>query len=333
MWTRVAGWFDRNATSITLVFLPDEGAEPLAAYGGYVRLWLVEGFLAKAASWGNNHFPALHGGLAVRFLGAEATPFTTFARPPDIWTAPGVRLDYPVTPLLPFNGGVVEAEAALYRASVNGPLGTAARLIGSLSSLVGPPLSTAVAVADKVSSALDEVLEESGDQPVLALHWAATSAGGANPLRSGHLVVVDAPAGSLDRNLAIVDGRLHAGGSQLDSVDFLVLRLECRTERDDWRFPELDQLIRLAGSEFLDGRMDGFRARRTEAVSRAWNSADLVPADRRRVAKLVADEIDAVTELGAMPAPSSTLQAAAAHRLLSPDAPELEGLTLARLIA
>lgn len=35
------------------------------------RLFLAEGFLATSATWGNQHFPALHGGASPRFLGAE----------------------------------------------------------------------------------------------------------------------------------------------------------------------------------------------------------------------------------------------------------------------
>lgn len=337
MWNRVGGWFDRNAEQLTVAFLPEPGQQPVPAHGGYLRLWLAEGFLAKRAAWGNTHFPAVHGGLAVRFLGAESTPFTTFSRPAGDWTSPGVRLDYPVTSLLPFHGGVVEAEAALYRASVAGPLATAVTLVGGLAALMGPPLAAAAALADRVSDGLDAVLAASGDSPVLAVHWSMVSAGaGGNPLRSGHLAVVGVPSGQLDGRLCIVDGRLQvdrgAGPVALTGADFLVLRLECRTERDDWRFPELDELIRQAGSAYLEGQTDTYRARRTDAIVRAWNSADLVPADRKRVAKLVAEEIDAVAELGAVPGPPRTLAEAAPLRLAAPDAPELAGLRLDDLL-
>jgi hypothetical protein len=58
----------------------------------------------------------LHGGASLAFLGAQPTTFTTFTRPPESWCSPGARLDFPITPLLPFNGGTVEIEAALYEA-------------------------------------------------------------------------------------------------------------------------------------------------------------------------------------------------------------------------
>jgi hypothetical protein len=336
-WQRVSGWFGQNAEQLTVEFFPDSGQEPLAAYGGYIRLWLAEGFLARRRSWGEDHFPVLHGGLALRFLGSESTPFTTFARPPADWETPGVRLDFPVTTLLPWGGGTVEAEAALYRATVSGPLATAVELVTSLSTLLGPPLSVAAAVADKVSDGLDGVLAATGEAPVLAVHWAMAGAGGGvSPVRSGHLAVVGAPRDGLKGALSVRDGRLRVdpgdGPVPLSGVDFLVLRVECRTERDDWRFPELDELIRRAGTAYLEGHADEYQARRTDAVARAWNSTDLIPTDRRRVAKLVAEEIDAVTQLGAVPGPERVLSEVAPQRLVAPDAPELAHLRLQDLV-
>jgi hypothetical protein len=338
MWRRVTGWFRQNAEHVTVEFFPQAGHEPLPAYGGYVRLWLVEGFLANRRTWGSTHFPALHGGLALQFLGSESTPFTTFARPAEAWETPGAQLDFPVTTLLPFSGGTVEAEAALYQASVGGPLGTAAQLIGGLSSLMGPPLSAAAAIAEKISDGLDSVLAATGDQPVLGVHWAMASAGGAGrPLRSGYLAVVGSPPHQIEGALSIRDGRLSVddGGEPqlLTGVDFLVLRIECRTERDDWRLPHLDELIRRAGGAYLEGHEDEYRARRTDAVTQAWNSTDLVPADRKRVAKLVAEEIDEVTQLGAVPGPERSLDSVAPQRLPARDAPELTDLRLDDLLA
>ena len=47
---RVKGWFTANAEHVTCQFFPQPGAEPLVPGDGYVRLWLTEGFLAKALS-------------------------------------------------------------------------------------------------------------------------------------------------------------------------------------------------------------------------------------------------------------------------------------------
>lgn len=336
MWNRVKGWFDANATHVTVRFIPEPASAPIGAYQGYLRLWLAEGFLSKAATWGNQHFPALHGGASLQFLGGKTTPFTTLTRPPGSWTVPGAQFDFPITPLLPFNGGTVEVEAALYQASVAGPLATAVGLIGNLASLIGPPLAVAAGIADKISDGLDDLLQSAGDQPILGVHWTMVApGGGGHQLQPGHLVVVSAPQRQLGP-MSIHEGRLvvdsGVGEGLLTGTDYLVVRVECRQERDDWRFPDLDELVRAAEVAATEGHDDTFKARRTEAIARAWNSTDLTPNDRKRVARLIADEIDDAKRLGAAPRPKLSLQDTVAQRLLAPDAPELKGLRLDDLL-
>ncbi len=335
MWKRATSWFDANAQHVTAEFIPDSGGSPVPAYGGYLRIWLAEGFLAKAATWGNKHFPVLHGGAALTFLGGT-TPFTTFARPRGTLTTPGAQLDFQLPPLLPFNGGVVEVEASLYQASTAGPLVTALQIVGSFDTLLAPPLSIAATIAGKVADGVDTVLGT--DQPVLGVHWAMVApGGGGNALRPGSLVVINKPRDALSGSLSIEknlglcldDGR---GPRQLSGLDYLVLRIDCRPDRDDWRFPELDELIREAGRAAIKGYAEMFRDCRTEAITRAWNSPDLTPDDRIRVATLVAEQIDASSKLGAVPGPDQSLEAVAAERLPAPDAPELRNLTLRDLL-
>lgn len=337
MWTNVASWFSANATQVTLRFIPDDGAEPLPAYGGYLRIYLSEGFLAQQVSWGAKQFPALHGGVSLTFLGGTAA-FTSFSKPPEEWTSPGARLNYPLTALLPFSGGTVEVQAALYEATVNGPLGTAVQLVSGIASLLGPPLSAAAQLADKVSDGLDKVLQANGNTPVLALHETMVSAdAGGQTLRPGHLVVLARTEPELPGVPVIRGGRLHleSGGNVQPpaGIDYLVVRVECRTERDDWRFPELDALIRTAGEAFIRGQKDVYADRRTEAIVKAWNSTDLVPADRKRVALLVKEELDTMGDLGVVPGAERTLEAVAPQRIASADDVRLHGLTLNALLA
>jgi hypothetical protein len=333
MWNRVANWFVANASHVTVRFIPDEGGQPVQPYAGYLRLWLAEGFLARQRTWGTDRFPALHGGVSLSFLGADRATFTTFSRPPEAWSVPGAQLDFPITALLPYSGGTVEVEAALYEARAGGPLGTAIDLVGGLASLMGPPLSIAASIADKISDGLDTVLAAAGTTPVLALHatMVAPDAGG-NVLRPGHLVVLSAPEAELAGTPVIHEGRLHLrnGDSRTppSGVDYLVVRVECRNERDDWRFPELDALIRSAGEALIRGHRETYRDLRTDAVARAWNSVDLAASDRTRVALLVTDELDRLGQFGIVPGPERALHEITADRLPHPDDPRLQGLTL-----
>ncbi|MGD9530781.1 hypothetical protein [Pseudonocardia sp.] len=338
MWQRVASWVTDHAQHVTVRFMPDADGEPIHPHAGYLRLWLAEGFLARQRVWGANQFPALHGGVSLDVSAGERATFTSFSRPPDAWTVPGAQLDFPITTLLPFAGGTVEVEAALYEARTDGPLGTAIELMSGLAALLGPPLATAAVVADRISTGLDSVLSSAGAQPVLALHAALVSpGGGGTAVRPGYLAVLASPESELAGTPVIHHGRLHLRNGRErvppTGVDYLVVRVECRTERDDWRFPELDDLIRAAGVALIHGHRDTFRALRTDAIARAWNSADLTPADRKRVALLVRDELDGLGELGIVPGPQRSLDTLAAERLVTADDPRLDGLTLPQLIA
>lgn len=337
MWSRVKTWFAAQASQVTVEFLPDPAGQLVRPYDGYLRVWLAEGFLAKARTWGTDRFPALHGGVCLDFLGSGPSSFTTFSRSPESWRVPGSRSEFPMTPLLPFCGGTVEIEAALYQVSTASPLRTALDLISSLASLMGPPLTVAATVADKLSDGLDRVLEADGANPVLGVHRTLVSLGTQGlALRSGYLVVLDAPQHQLPGSPEIVDGKLHLRvGDVLEpptGIDYLVVWVECRTERDDWRFPELDEAIRAAGSAFIRNDQVTFQDLRNDAICRAWNSTDLTPLDRRRVALMVSDELNRLSELRAVPGEGRLLEAIAPQMLPPADDDRLNGLTLTALL-
>ncbi len=338
LWHRVRGWVEANANHVTLKFFADAAGEPIEPYNGYIRVYLSEGFLAQQKTWGNKHFPALHGGVSLTFVGNQQAAFTFFDRPPEAWTTAGAQLDFPITPLVPFNGGTVEIEAALYQASVEGPLATAVSLVGGFASLMGPPLAAAAAIADKVSSGLDSLFAATGNQPVLGLHYTMIApGGGGNVLRPGYLAVIGTPEAQLGGTLSVDAGRLKidkgAGAQLVTGVDYLVVKVECRRERDDWRLPELDVLIRTAGESYIRGWKDAFNDQRTDAIARAWNSTDLAPGDRKRVALLVQQEIDGAKVLGAVPGPERSIDKIAAERLVDRTDPVLEDLSLVKLLA
>lgn len=303
-------------------FLPEPGSRPLLPREGYLRVWLAEGFLARRRTWGNEHFPALHGGVTLSFLGTEPVTFSTVTAPS--WSTPGVHLDQHISPLVPYLGGIVGVEAGLYQVSRTGPLGGAVRVLGTLAGLVGPPLAGAAAIAGKISDGLEAVLAETGNQPILGVHWSMVAPGGiGRPVQPGHLVVIDAP--EPPGPLEIVEGRLRAGGEPVQ-LDHLVLRVECREERDDPITPMLADLIRRASEAALWGNLDTLEALRKEAIIRAWNSTDLVPRDGKRVAKMIADEIDLARPMGIVP------ERELRDRLPSRDDPELKTLSLDALL-
>lgn len=318
LWTRVQGWFVANADEVTLAFIADEAGEPVDPNRGYLRIRFAEGVVSDCPSWGEKRFPVLHGCVSLSVLGAVPSRFATFGRLPEP--------DQAISMLLPFAGGTVEVEAALYEAAADGPLDGAVGLVSGLASLTNPPLAVAAGLSDQVSEGFNRVLD--GNEPVLGLHATMVSpnGGGSTSMRPGHLVLLGAPQGELAGTPVIRDGRLHlqgADGTEPPSdVDYLVIRVECRTERDEWRFPELDALVKAATEALVHNRESVYADRRREAIARAWNSPDLIPVDRKRLALLISEQLDG----------DRTLDAISYHRLRAPGDAVLRGLTLDHLL-
>ncbi|MCK9896620.1 hypothetical protein [Frankia sp. AgB32] len=338
LWERVRGWFGADAEHVTTCFLPEPGSAPIWPAQGYVRLWLAEGFLARARGWGQDRFPVLHAGASLDFGTSGQVAFTSFSRPAVAWAAPGDQVDFSVTPLLPFNGGIIEIEAAVYEATAGGPLGTALQLVSGFAELLGPPLATAASVAKAVSTGLDTLIGAAGDKPVLGVHHALTSpGGGGQPVRAGHLAVVHAAPGSLPGELTIdADGRLAllVDGStrRLIGVDYLVVRVETRTEHDVWLSPALLALVTQARLARAHGRLAAFADYRAEALTLAWTSGDYVESDRARIATAIAAALDP-GEQGAGADPDVALTDEVLAHLPAQGDPALAGLTLPDLLA
>ena len=97
----------------------DRGAAPAGQGRGlgdtpqqdYLRIWLSDMFLARDRAWFRDRHPAVHASVRLTFANWPGLEFTAVARPPEGMLGPGERRDYPLTPLIPYSGGVVELEA------------------------------------------------------------------------------------------------------------------------------------------------------------------------------------------------------------------------------
>jgi len=163
---------------------------------------------------------------------------------------------------------------------------------------VTPPLSAVLPVVDKVASGIEKVIEANASDPALALHGTLAAPGAGvgvpNELKPGWLAVVRATEDELPASqLHLSDhGRLCRAGKRLTGFDYLVLWIEGRSNRDDWRTPDLDQAIAAAVYARDLGRSEEYERLREDALSKIYFSADLTPPQRRQVAKAVKEELD-----------------------------------------
>jgi hypothetical protein len=238
----------------------------------------------------------------------------------------GVFRDYPITEWLPYQGQQVDLEAALYSVLGKNRLLTAIDILSDFASLVTPPISAALAVADRVVTGIEKVIRSNGADPVLQLHTSLTA--------PGWVIVVGATEDKLPRaELSMNDmGQLCRNGKQLTGYNYLVLRVESCRERDDWRTPDLDMVIAAAlNARDNDDAEKVYKRRYDEALSKIYLSPDFTTGQRKKLAKAVKEELDD-TSYGAVSEGGMSLAEIVTRRGL-PDDSEVEFLTLDELIA
>jgi hypothetical protein len=313
VWERVTFWLNDKANPLVYAVIPKERADedyddaPLEPGGSYFRLWLSEMFLTNRVAWGVQWFPAVHGEVRLQF-GGQDTTFSRVAQPPNGQLSEAVRLNYRLTDLIPFNGGVVEVETALLALKGADYLGTAIGILQQFSGLITPPLGQAIALAEKVASGTRDLLSATDGKVHLGFHQEFVSDGsGGAVLRPGYIAVVLADPGKVKPGgLCVRDGQLlyrpapDATPDHLTGYDYMLLRIEGRQERDDWRLKNIQDPLDMATDALCEEPPDEVKAGayRTVALAATWKSPDLAKKDRRRVVQAIKAELAEIADEG-----------------------------------
>jgi hypothetical protein len=298
-WTTVRGWFNDNANAYVLTWL--EPGEPLKPYQSYLRVWLAQMFLVKRVSWLQTYFPAVHGEVKLPFGTDPAVSFARVVRPADDRLGEGVLINYPLTELLPYNGGVVEIDAALFGLKGDDSLQAGVGLLEQFSGLIAPPLGQALTIAEKIAVGARDFLDRAGGGVHLVLHQALSSAGGggANVMRTGYLAVVLAEADQVPaRELRVEGDRLYRGTGAFTTHDFMLLRVEARDQRDNWRSPAVEEARGKAIDALLNGDREAANRYRGAALASVLSSFDFTEADKRRIVVAINREWDELASQG-----------------------------------
>ena len=214
---------------------------PIIANAGehYFRLSVSEMFLKNDREWFSAWQPAVYVALRFRF-GDKDEQFNHVAGPSSLGDFDAGRLNQDVsvnlaiTPLLPFNGGQIEIEAGLVAVKGADDVKTLLKVLGDFSKVLAvPQLSSALGFAAPLADGISDLLGVKGNRSVLRLRDAFSKP--ANPLQSQFLVIVGATDGELDETkISMEAGRLRYRGQALTGYNYMVLRVDTPTERDDY---------------------------------------------------------------------------------------------------
>ncbi len=315
----VTGLFDRNAkkymyASIDFSHVKDANfsAEPLVGGKNYFRLWLSEMCLAKDREWFRSWYPIVHSIVSIQFGNQEVNlPYVAGSlNLSDVDSSNldrVIRLNHPMTALMPFNGGIVEVTAGILAMQGEDFLNRFIKVMGDFSNiLVVPQLSAALSVAEPIAKGVEELLGVTNGDLHLGLHQAFVGGegGGANTLKAGYIAAILAEENELDASkLWVVNDRLRYGTNANDSRllegrTYMLFRIENREQRDD-----MDRLTNIRGpfDEAINALMSGEEERSktllNTSLAAALTSNDLTKADRRRVIQALRDEYKEVEDI------------------------------------
>jgi hypothetical protein len=298
VWDRVTGWVDQNATKYTYVSLHKAQTDknyndtPLQPNAGYLRLWLSEMFLRKSVAWGIHWFPAVHTEIQLRFGNQMPVVFSHLVQPPQDRLGDGIRLNYPLTDLLPYNGGIVELETALFALHGEDYAATAAKVLQEFSGLIVAPLGQVLNLASKLTIGTRDLLSATHGNVHLGFHQAFTG----SSLKPGYIAVILAPSGEIiEQQLFVKQDQLYykkMGSSQPESLqgyDYMLFYIEGMIERDDLLLKNITDPLQEALTALELGEERLAESYKTLALSAASRSLDLTMADQRRAVQVIKD--------------------------------------------
>jgi len=314
------GWWDairrtgqRDANAYLVMELPEGGSAPLKPGSDYFRVWLCEMFLAQQSTLLAHWLPAASVSVSLTAAGRPPGQFTRMLRPQLTEAGGGVALlNYPITDLVPYAGGVVEVDAALFGLQSGTRLDVVVDVLQTVSNLPIPAVDQAVTIAKQVATGARDLVAGTDGRVHLDLHqgWSSDpgatleGAGNSAPLRGTYLAALLATEMQVDPGtLCVVADRLHTTNgdgttSHLLGWDFLLLRIESRAERDDFWLPELEEQFERAVDALEQGMPDLARNCRNAAVAIAWKSPSFTWTDRDRVITAVHARFDALADKG-----------------------------------
>lgn len=324
LWDKVRRTGQRQARAFVFQQIPSSGADPgelqpaLVPEQDYFQVLLCQMFLGTRSTLAANWLPAAHARVSLTRTGRPPEEYSKVVRPEAHQLAQGVKLNYPLTPLIPFNGGMVEIEAALVAWQQSNRMEVAVELLQSVSAIAFPlpAVAPALGVATIVTTAARDLVDKCDGAVHLNLHQSYTSGDGAGNspepdtvLRPTYLAVLLA-----DEN-QVSPGTLRVVSSQLCRIDndgqlrnlvgwdFLLLRVEGRATLDSFWLPEMEDLFDRAITALEAGNPALADSYRKAAIGIVYRSPHFTWVDRDRIVGAVRARFDHVAKsgLGAVP--------------------------------
>ncbi|MDZ8186522.1 MAG: hypothetical protein RMX96_16940 [Nostoc sp. ChiSLP02] len=325
--------FRRNSPRYQAQFLEeycvdvDYDATPIKAGEAYCRLWLVEMHLAKDVHWLRERYPVVHAAIRFNHDGKSLTvPY--LAEPGHLKELTKdnlnkvIQYNYPLTPLFPFNNGLVELQAGLFSMVNSDPIGKFIKTMGRFSELLPVPnISSLLKIVEPIYRGIEDLIGAGEGHLELGYQqtFSAAGGGGNNDLRAGYLVAILAEENQINPDtlcivndsLKIVHYKLKEPGfgrskdfirdaKPLEGYSYMLFRIEKRTSQDWESLTQIKELVNKAQDAVFDGNYDKAKNLLLPAIKIAiYSSPDLIKVDRENMVLKIQDYLSEIGLQGA----------------------------------
>jgi len=237
-----------------------EDDREIVASHHYFQIWLADLKLENARDKFKAWHPAVYSVVGLEFGSNKPEQISHVAGQSNLdksiptGASADVGLNYPLTAVMPFNGGSVEFEAGLVAVPGEDDVKGFLDVLHDFSKLlVVPQLSAALAVAGPLAAGISKLVGASDAHLLLRHHDAWTGIdeeaqpapdqpGRGNPMRAGYFAVVAADEKQFRKDhLRVKGGRLHFGPDEkkseaLTGYDYMLFRVDRLDTRQDWKY-------------------------------------------------------------------------------------------------
>jgi hypothetical protein len=290
---------------------------PVKAGSGYFRVWAVE-MRVTDPNLLVDYYPVLHSVISFDY-NRQKVELTRVTGLDSLKSSTGsnfdmnktVALNFPLTDLIPFNGGNLELSAGLMAMKQRDMLQSVIKMASDFSAMLAvPQLSSALQIAQPLANNIERLIGLGDNVFRLGYHNTFTTAGGggSNDLRPQYIVVIAAKQGDgLGRDGAdhwIVNDHLvyidpnDPNKRPVDVPrDYMLLRLEVRRSRDDWtNLSSLNDPFVEAMRLMVDDATKS-KAQLKRAILQVLESPDVAEEDRMVIAQQLRKKYDERFEL------------------------------------
>lgn len=350
--SKISESITHQAPKYTNLFLPkhrvdiDYDDTPIHAGEAYCRIWLVEMRLAKDMEWFKHRYPVVH--TAVRFNhGGKPITIPYIAAPGNLQQLAKDNLDkviqcnYPLTPLFPYNDGLVELQAGLFSIEAKDSIEKFLNTMGRFSKLLPvPDFSSVLKLVEPVYQGIEDLLDIGERRLELSYQQTFTedSGGGSNFLRAGYFTAILAEENKINNDtLCVKNDSLYYGspgatkvflkdGKPLEGYSYMLFRIEKRKQQDWESLKSIKELVVKAQDTVIDGNYEIVKNLLLPNLKKViFCSSDVTKNDRRDMVLKIEQHLQ---DLGLQ---STKVQRRSLYSIMQRPLPQIDAATEAQL--